>query len=102
MALTLTLPLGVASNGSLGTLVQGSPEELAQSIGLLVSTRPGERRAEPGYGLVDPIGTGLRPDVVTAAIADWEDRARDVDVEVIGKIVQAATIRASSPNGGTA
>jgi phage baseplate assembly protein W len=96
VALTLTLPLVVTANGRLGTIVQGSPEELAQSIGLLLSTRPGERKAVPGYGLTDPLGVGLKPTEVDRGVASWEPRAVDVDVEVLGLMIQAATVRATA------
>lgn len=96
MALALTLPLTVTANGRLGTLVQGSPEELAQSIGLLMATRPGERAAVPDYGLPDALGRGLRRDDVVAVIGEWEPRALKVDVDIDGLIEQAANVHATA------
>lgn len=97
MALTLALPVSVGPNGALAALTQGAPEEIAQSVGLLLDTRPGERTAVPDYGLPDSLGTGLRPDQVVDVVTAWEERAIDSRVEgLLERIVQAATVHSKT------
>lgn len=76
------LPLIVSPAGSLVELEQDSPAEIAQSVAVLVATRPGERRAVPDYGLVDPLGAGADADDIADAISEWEERADPALVEV--------------------
>lgn len=79
----LALPLRLAPDGHLVALDQDSPEEIAQSVALLVATRPGERRSVPGYGVPDPLGSGFDPDVADEAIEEWEDRADPADIDIV-------------------
>lgn len=78
----LALPLRVANGGGLVTLVQDSPAEVAQSVALLLATRPGERRSVPDYGTDDPLFSGLSEEEVSAAIELWEDRADPATVHI--------------------
>lgn len=99
MARTLALPLVVGRDGALGALEQDTPEELAQSVGLLLDTRPGERAAVPDYGLPQPLGTGLQPDEVVDVINQWEERAVDSRVEdLVAQVVQDATVHSLTPS----
>jgi phage baseplate assembly protein W len=78
------LPLRVGASGAMAATAQDSPAEIAYSAQVLLSTRVGERRCEPGYGsggvLFTPVGT---VEVDTAALAYWEPRATP-DVVNIG------------------
>lgn len=78
------LPMRLGPAGSMATTAQDSPAEIAYSAQVLLSTRVGERRCEPGYGsaeaLFTPVGT---VEVDTAALALWEKRATS-DVVSIG------------------
>jgi hypothetical protein len=84
--LHLALPLTVAADGTLASVTQDSPAEVSQSVALLLATRPGERRSVPGYGLPDPLFSGIDLDQVAAVIEEWEDRAdpADIDLQVTG------------------
>ena len=75
MAQHLALPIAVTGSGRLATVEQDSEADLAQCVALLVDTRPGERRAEPGYGVPDPLFGGVDLAEITQAIVTWEDRA---------------------------
>lgn len=78
MALTLRLPLEVGPTGALRTLVQDSPDELAQSVRTLVSTVIGERAALPEYGVVDQVGSiAVDESDIAQAIVDWEPRIEE-------------------------
>lgn len=85
---TIMLPLTLTTTGKLATVEQGSAAELGQSVGLLIDTRPGERRSVPGYGLPDQRGSLSNSDVrdiqddIDAAIRAWEPRADPADVTV--------------------
>lgn len=81
--LHLALPVTVAADGALMSLTQDSPAEVAQSVGLLLATRPGERRSVPGYGLPDPLFAGVDLDEVAAVIEEWEDRADPATVDLV-------------------
>jgi phage baseplate assembly protein W len=84
----LAVPFLIGLNGAAVTLAQDSAEEVAQSVKVLLSTRPGDRAVVPGYGVpeptfaptADPVDAAL----VIAAAAEWEPRA---DPEVITRIV---------------
>jgi predicted component of type VI protein secretion system len=83
MALRLAFPLRVTTTGGLATLVQDSPREVAQSVALLLATRPGERRSVPDYGTPDPLFGGIDIEDITAAVEEWEERADPALVEVV-------------------
>lgn len=81
-------------------LTQGSAVELGQSIGLLLDTRPGERLAVPGYGLPQPLGSGVDPDQLVDVVNQWEERATSVAPELLRQVIdQAVDVHA---NGGEA
>lgn len=100
MAQVLALPLRVnPASGSMVTLTQDSEAEVAQSLALLLSTRPGERRSVPDYGIPDPVFGGVRPQDVVAAAQEWEERADPLVVEQIADgdlTVQHLTVRAAA------
>lgn len=77
----LALPIRVAANGGLLALEQDGESEIAQSVALLLSTQPGERRSVPDYGLPDPVFGGLDQDDVTDVVSTWEERADPAFVE---------------------
>ncbi|MDI6911488.1 GPW/gp25 family protein [Nocardioides sp.] len=81
----LALPLRVSGSGALSALEQDSDREITQSVALLLDTRPGERRSVPGYGLSDPLGSGVSHDVIADAVTEWEDRAESVFVEQLAE-----------------
>jgi phage baseplate assembly protein W len=88
MPLRLSLPLQVAADGALAAVEQDTPAEVAQSVALLLSTRPGERRSVPDYGSDDPMFSGLTTEDVYAAVEMWEDRADPVTVEFIASGIE--------------
>lgn len=81
----LALPIAVTGSGRLATVEQDTEADLAQSVALLVDTRPGERRAEPGYGVPDPLFGGVDLAEVTQAIVTWEDRADLIFAEDVAR-----------------
>lgn len=98
MTASFALPLQLGSGGSFATLAQDTAGEIAQSVAVLMSTRPGERRAVPEYGLPDPLFGGASVDDVVEVIAEWEPRASPALVEsVITGATQSIDIR---PGGG--
>lgn len=99
MAGTLTLPLSVARDGGLAQLEQGTGPDIAQSLGVLLATTPGERGALPTYGLPNGLGSGLSVDDVVVAASTWEDRATPADVEIIARdlFAQDVNVRGTTP-----
>lgn len=94
----LSLPIVVNANGRLSTVVQGSPQEIAQSLALLVSTVPGERRSVPDYGVPDPVFGGVDVDEISAAAAEWEDRAEPALVEQLAAgVLDQLTLHPAPP-----
>lgn len=81
-AVRFAFPLHIAG-GRVATVAQDSEADIAQSVALLLTTRPGERRSNPGYGLPDPVFGGVDLDEVTDVIAEWEPRADPSLVEQI-------------------
>lgn len=90
MARVLTLPLEVTANGSLATVTQDHPAEVAQSVGLLLDTRPGERRTLPDYGYPDRLFAvgGLDEALIAETVAEWEPRA---DAEIVDTVTSGST-----------
>ena len=86
----LAFPIRVTSRGDLSNVAQDSDTDIGQSLRLLLSTRPGERRSAPGYGFPDQLfGTGpVTPDDVTEVIATWEDRAQ-IDALDVAALITA-------------
>lgn len=88
MARVLTLPLAVTAGGSMSTITQDHPAEIAQSVALLLDTRPGERRTLPDYGLPDQLfGRGFDEALVAEVVAEWEPRA---DAEIVDTVTTGA------------
>lgn len=79
----LRLPLEVTASGGLAQVEIDSIEDVLQSVGLLLDTRPGERRSVPDYGLGDPLFAldGVAEDEIRDAVEEWEERADLTEVE---------------------
>jgi len=74
-ARVLALPIRIVG-GSFATLPQGSADEIAQSVAILLRTLRDSRLEVPGYGVPDMVGlTTLDLAAIRAAIARWEPRA---------------------------
>lgn len=99
----LALPIGVAPNGALTNLPQDSPAEIAQSVALLISTRPGERRSVPDYGVEDPLGGGVDAVDLAETIAEWEERADPALVEATAQqaVEQYVVVHPADPDPTT-
>mgnify|MGYP001545238755 CR=1 FL=1 len=81
MATHLAWPIAVTASGRLAALEQDSDLEVVQSVVLLLDTRPGERRMDPDYGLLDMLGPGADPPAIAAAIEEFEPRADPALIE---------------------
>lgn len=93
MTETLRLPLTIRPGGGLLTIDQDSDAEIAQSVALLLDTRPGERRSVPDYGVPDPVFGGVDVAAVVEAVSVWEDRADTAFVEqVLAGVVDQAQV----------
>lgn len=77
------LPLQVR-DGAMVTVESGSAADVAQSVALLVASRPGERRSVPEYGLDGSLFAlaGVREDQVRDVVEEWEPRAEVTDVDI--------------------
>ena len=85
----MAFPLGLDQGRGI-KLVSG-PDDVEQSIRIILSTRPGERQKRPTFGcrLQEMV---FRPnnshthqsikDVIMEALIQWEPRLRDLDVKV--------------------
>lgn len=73
----LQLPIVIDDTGRLGTHPHDSAADISQSVGLLLATRPGERRSVPDYGLPDPLFAyaGVREAQIRDVVEEWEERA---------------------------
>lgn len=91
----LALPIAINTTGRLAAVPQDSNADVAQSVALLLSTRPGERLATPDYGLDDPLGIGVDVGMVADVIGKFEERADPASVELTdaGPVVQTVSIR---------
>ena len=82
MSVTLAHPFRVDSNGAAVTLEQGSVRHAAECCGHIVSCEAGERALAPLWGLMDPVGTRINPDEITATIGYAEPALSVARVEV--------------------
>lgn len=78
----LALPIAVTRQG-LASVEQDTPEEVAQSVNLLLNTQPGDRRFIPEYGLPDPVFSGATEAEVAEVVKHWEPRADPERLTVI-------------------
>jgi phage baseplate assembly protein W len=93
----LALPIKVTAAGRLASVEQDSVEDIAQSVALLVDTRPGDRRSVEDYGIPDPVFGGVDADEVAELILEWEDRADQSVVEqVAAGVVDQAQVHADT------
>lgn len=78
----LAVPFDLDRRGHARTVDQDSPAEILQNVGVLLSTRPGDRQALPQFGVEDRTFDQI-DDVewLVDAVSEWEPRA-DVDVTV--------------------
>lgn len=83
MSVTLAHPFRIDSNGAVVTLEQGSARHAAETCGHIVSCEAGERPLAPLWGLMDPTGTRVNPDEITATIGYAEPALLLARVEVI-------------------
>lgn len=85
-------PMRLDGRGEPRTLDQDSAEEIAQSVRVLLSTRPGDRPMRSAYGLDDPTfqPSDLAASGLQRVASRWEPRA-DVDVvrDVAADVVRA-------------
>ncbi|WP_369070012.1 GPW/gp25 family protein [Kineococcus terrestris] len=84
----LKLPLTLGAGGQLSTVAQDSSADIAQSLGVLLATRPGERLSVPGYGTPDPLFQGPDLSATHAAASEWEPRGADFTLTVDGPLEQ--------------
>ena len=68
MTTTLAHPFRVDASGAAVTLEQGSARHAAEACGHVVSCEAGERPLAPLWGLMDPTGTRVNADEITATI----------------------------------
>lgn len=95
MAQHLAFPIRVTGRGVLATVEQDSEADIAQSVALLLDTRPSERRSVPDYGLPDPVFGGLDVAEVVEVISTWEERAEELDIEQIAQgVIDSAQVYA--------
>jgi hypothetical protein len=83
MTTTLAHPFRIDANGSAVTIEQGGPRHAAEACGHIVSCEAGERALAPLWGLMDPTGTRVNPDEITATIGYAEPALLVARVEVI-------------------
>ena len=82
MTVTLAHPFRVDASGAAVTLEQGSARHAAEACGHIVSCEAGERPLAPLWGLMDPTGTRVNADEITATIGYAEPALSVARVEV--------------------
>ena len=82
MSVTLSHPFRIDSAGSVVVLEQGSMRHAAECCGHIVSCEAGERALAPLWGLMDPTGTRVNADEITATIGYAEPALAVARVEV--------------------
>lgn len=80
----LALPLRVDGRGRLATVEQGTVEELAQNVAVILATPVGSRVEVPEFGAPRPDFLGPDPAGMAAAVDEWEPRATLTVEDVTG------------------
>jgi hypothetical protein len=95
MTARLSLPLRLDGRGRFVTVDQDGPQALAESVGLILDTRPGERRSVPEYGYNSPLfsNDGVFPESVRGVIGQWEDASQaEITTALTANGVQSVTV----------
>lgn len=101
MTVSLQVPLTVAPGGGLAVLAQGSWAEVAQSVRLLLGTRPGQRGDVPDYGSPERVPLPVDTAAAEAAVQQWEPRAEVLlSADPAGRVAVSLTVADSSDSAG--
>ena len=92
MTATLAHPFRVDASGAAVTLEQGSARHAAEACGHIVSCEAGERPLAPLWGLMDPTGTRVNADEITATVGYAEPALAVSRVEVIERNDNTVTV----------
>ena len=92
MTTTLAHPFRIDAAGRAVTLEQGSTRHAAECCGHIVSCEAGERPLAPLWGLMDPTGTRINPDEISAAIGYAEPALLVTRVEVTERNDNTVTV----------
>jgi phage baseplate assembly protein W len=71
MSAILAFPFQLTPKGSVATIDDGSSAGQGQQLGVLVSTRLGERVMVQAFGISDPVFVGVNAPELQAAVAKW-------------------------------
>jgi phage baseplate assembly protein W len=67
----ISVPFRLLPNGTVATVDDSSDQGHAEQLGVLVSTKAGERVLVQAFGLTDPVFEGVSGSEITAAVATW-------------------------------
>lgn len=67
----LSYPFRLTASGDAATVEQGTEDEAAEAVAVLILTRKGERDLVPDYGVSDPVAQGLNLAEITAGLIDY-------------------------------
>ena len=82
MTVTLAHPFRIDANGAAATLEQGSTRHAAEMCGHIISCEAGERPLAPLWGLIDPAGTRITADEITATVGYAEPGLTVANVDI--------------------
>lgn len=92
---TISHPIRLDNAGAIVTIEEGSQRQAAELAGVVVATTAGERGLAPEYGLHDPLGSGVSPGIVAAAVERCEPDLTVTAVEATSTETGAATVALS-------
>ena len=75
-------PIRLDGSGAFATVVQGSAQQAGQCAAAVCATIIGERTLAPHFGVTDPIGVGVNPDELAAAMSICEPDIDLLDVQI--------------------
>lgn len=67
----LSYPFRLTPAGDVATVEQGTEDEAAEALAVLILTRKGERPLVPDYGVSDPVAQGLNLAEIAAGVLDY-------------------------------
>lgn len=67
----LSYPFRLTPAGDVATVEQGTEDEAAEALAVLVLTRKGERELVPDFGVSDPVARGLNLAEIAAGLIDY-------------------------------
>lgn len=91
----LSYPFRLGLDGRMATVEQGSDQEAAEAIEIIIGSRIDERPMCWPFGIPDPTFAGLEPDDINSALQMWGPTGvtvTDIDTEIVDEYTEKSVV----------